>query len=346
MLDLLDRKQPAWLLGLVAGLLVFMAFLAIVSIAHRNAATYPRRDADLVQVHKDQCERPGDQARIVEVQDTLSNAAYALAGAFILVFATAWAGRLLGLNLLLLSITSGLYHATLSHLPQVLDVAWVYAALLSLSTYVSFAHTRAASPYGLPPLVLGIVGGVLLLGCIAFSVLFDAREGFAFLMLALLVAGVNGACYASARWSATLVAIVAPALFLGIPALGFLMRNNLGWDSDAVFPMLVLLLLVQLFLLFYTAGPLDTPRMGWEIALVAAAIIPGFVVRLGDGYTGSGARHFLCNPDGLVQAHALWHILSALGLLLAYDLVAQFQRDGSGARVPTVLFPAKPAEIN
>lgn len=36
----------------------------------------------------------------------------------------------------------------------------------------------------------------------------------------------------------------------------------------------------------------------------------------------------LCIPKGALQAHALWHMLSALALLLMYDLFNQFQKTG------------------
>ena len=366
MVELFAKWPPARLLGLVCGLLFFMVFVIVVSIAHHNTTDYlpenvplteAQQDNILAQYHDDQCEKPKNRASIVERENTLSNVGYAVAGAAICIFGTAWAAQFLGINLLLLSITSGLYHATLTHTPQILDVGSVYAVLLMLSTYVSFAHTRATSPYAAPvwlPIVMGIV--IVTVG-VVLSLTENTSDKrihnlIGTVSLPVIVVAINFACYACRRFNGWVVWVVAIVLFAAIPTVGILMRSDFGWDSTVVFILLVLLLPAQLIYLIYTARSCGS-LIWWEIGAIVAVLAPAFVLRLTDGYNTSGApphltatRHALCDPDFFIQPHALWHIFSALGLLLAYDLVAQFQRDDDSGRVPTVLFPARKAEID
>lgn len=341
-----DRSQ-IWVSGISIGLLVFFLFLGAVFALHSNTTVYPQDDLSLRRtVHSDQCERPKDQGRLVEVQNTLSNAAYALAGMFVLLCVTSWAGHMLGINLILLSIFSGLYHATLTHLMQVFDVAWVYAALMSLSVYISYVQMQIERPYGFPRIYWIAGGGLLAAGFIILPVLFHSEALLtliSLICLTLFVATVAALLWVVRNWITELGYVVIPALFVGVPILGYLMRDKFGWDSDAVFPILILLLIVQLLMLGAAARSINWNVAGLELGVLMLAILPGFLFRLLDGYHDNGTRKALCSPDLAFQAHAYWHLLSAVALLLAYDFVARFQPVGEKFQDIPVFFPKSSA---
>jgi hypothetical protein len=124
-------------------------------------------------------------------------------------------------------------------------------------------------------------------------------------------------------------ALYAPVVIVAILGLSYLARDVFGWDSDAVFPILIVLLALQIMLLAAMAGPIEWRVVGWELGLLAVVAIPGFVVRLSDGYTDDAREKWLCAPGSFPQAHAMWHLLSAAALLIGYDLIARFQLAGA-----------------
>ncbi|MEI3853639.1 MULTISPECIES: hypothetical protein [unclassified Ensifer] len=347
MIGLVLHKPQMWVAGASISALLFLLFLAVVSIFHDNSTIYPRDDEGLRQlVHSGQCEMPADQSPIVEIQNTLSNMAYALAGTLILLCVRSWAGHLLAINLILLAIFSGLYHAVLAELPQVLDVAWVYAALLSLSIYISFVHVQAERPYGMAIWWWILCGTVLAASFIILPLVFRDNALVtlvAFVDLMAFVVSVNGLCWLARKKFPALIFVVAPVVCLFVPVFGYLMRAELHWDSDAVFPIMIILLVLQLVVLCASARSLDWSVVGLELALIGAAVVPGFAFRLLDGYTKTGGRRWLCSPDSLFQAHAHWHILSAAALLLAYDLVSRFQPLAGDDGDRPVFFPQQSA---
>ncbi|MBR0748776.1 hypothetical protein JQ582_33080 [Bradyrhizobium japonicum] len=360
-------KSQTWALGLASGLLIFFLFLIVVAVTHHNTTQYPHDDVDLAwSVHGDQCERPIDKGWIVELQNTLSNVGYALAGALILFRVQTWAGHLFGINLLLLSVASGSYHATLSGgLPQIFDVGWVYAVLLSLSTYAASVHIQAETPLRLSGSVmklgswrLNIPGWVIWIICgFAWIVLAVVSLKFdnglvAIICLTIFIVVVEFLCYLAARVLTELKYVVVPALYIGIPLFGIMIKQKFHWDSTIVFIIMVGLLIIQFAAMFASAGGgksrLKWVSLWWEMTLIAGLITPGFFFRLTDGYstylTPDGKQaaktHLLCSPDLAFQAHAHWHILGAIGLLLSYDLITQFQRSNTGIIADqTVILP-------
>ncbi len=340
-------KGMSWGIGSSLGLLVFFIFLAGVAIFNSNNVTYPRDDKGLELYHGDQCERPVDHGWMVEVQNTLSNAGYALAGTLILIRAASWSGLMLGANLLILGLMSALYHATLGHgTPQQLDVAWVYAALLALSVYASFVLVQRQQPLKIPIVAAIVCGGLWLALGITMPILFGWPGLAAFFGLSIFVVGAGVLCYVSDRILPAFVWITVPFLAVGIPLLGLLMKISFGWDSDAVFAILISLLIIQLVATISGAEAFDGWRLAWELPTILLLLVVGLVFRLGDGYSAMGSgdartvgRKFLCDPDGPFQAHAGWHLLGALALLLGYDLLSQFQSGrGKGIDKP-VIFP-------
>jgi len=326
-------KPRMWGLGSAIGPLAFFAFLIVLFIAHQNSVVYPKDDQGLYAYHQDQCERPVDKGRMVEVENTLSNVGYALAGVFVLIRAGSWAGHLLGISLVALSIMSGLYHGTLEKTPQVLDVAGVYAVLLALSIYISYVHVQAEHPLRAPPLWLWLASaGVWVILAVATFLLFDAANLVAQIAMTAVVAAIAALCLALSKAPSLAGWVLALPLLIAIALLGYLMRASFGWDSTAVFIILIVLLVIQVALVFASAPSLDWGTLGWEVAVLGGVFAVAVIPRLADGYSKTGtviSRKLMCSLDSPLQAHAVWHLLSALALLLAYDLMTQFNRDAS-----------------
>jgi hypothetical protein len=336
-------------MGVACGLLFFFIFLMILSMTHDYQAAIPTDLAGLKALHEDQCEHP-IHGWVVEVQNTLSNAGYAIAGALILFRVQTWAGLLYGINLLLLSVASGLYHATLDNdLPRTLDVGWVYAVLLSLSAFAAYVHVQAEKPLNVPwwVWVVSTVGWVVLL----VATIGSSHGLIALLCMTVFVVVLTALCYLAANVLAELKYVVIPALFLGIPLFGVLMRDKGHFNSTDVFIILIGLLLIQFLFVFTTARsasfPLRWRLLGWELALLVGFLIPGFAFRLLDGYDGDPPNvkeKLLCVPTSAFQPHAHWHLLGAVALLLSYDLLVQFQQANLGRKWDqTVLLPDEAA---
>jgi hypothetical protein len=354
MIGFQPTRTITWGMGVSVALLIFFIFLAGVAIFYGSSIDFPHMDKGLDLFHDDQCERPRDHSWIVELQNTLSNAGYALAGTLILLRAGTWAGHLFGANLLILGLMSALYHATLSHeMPQVLDVAWVYAALLALSVYASYVLIQRRQPLTIPSLAVYISGSVWVLVGLIITLLYGGEGFAAFASLSVFVIGAGFLCFLFDRflpalgWTIGLIVILG----VGIPAFGLLIKLKLHWNSDPVFAILIVLLILQLVYLFAGAKKLDWGRLAWELPVIVTPLIIGLVCRLGDGYnvTGKGetrivARKFLCDPDGFFQAHAHWHLLGAVALLLGYDLLSQFQTRRGKDSDKAVIFPDSSVE--
>lgn len=289
---MIENKGTMWL---IAGAIVggAMIVLIVLSLVLSSTKMYPSEDKHLTMFHSDQCERPHSRSSVAEPENSWSNLAYLLAGVLVLLRARSLMGILFGVNLCLLAITSGLYHATLTHTTQVLDVVWVYAALFALIVYGSYVISRQ-NDFGVPTWAWIAISAVL-----------------------------------------TVLAICIRAWWV--------------WDSTIVFVVLVAVLAVLVLSSILASMSLSTQFGGTcaschltlELMIIGVIAIVGFTCRLGDGYDNSeGVRKFLCNPDGAIQAHALWHILSAAALLLTYDLFAQLLRGMQGGPTdrPTV-FP-------
>ena len=217
MIGAIVGKSHMWGLGSTIAMLVFFAFLIVLAITHHNPVTYPSDDQSLTKYHEDQCERPADKGWMVEVENTLSNVGYMFAGVFVLFRAGSWAGHLLALNLVLLSIMSGIYHGTLAETPQQLDVAWVYAALLALSTYVSFVQARAERPFDVSRWVwIGFATGWVILALLML-VLFQVTGLVALVALTLVIGGISGLCLLTQKAVPQLVWVITPVTFVAIP---------------------------------------------------------------------------------------------------------------------------------
>ncbi len=120
--------------------------------------------------------------------------------------------------------------------------------------------------------------------------------------------------------------VIAAALIVGaIVAVASLVESTLA------FVILVVVLLTLMAAGFFAPSRQITPLSYREIGgYVMGTIMLGMfaaVCRLGDGY-----GRVLCDPDGPVQFHALWHLFSAMLLLLGYDYFARVA-DQPGERI-------------
>ncbi|MEO8075537.1 MAG: ceramidase domain-containing protein [Acidobacteriota bacterium] len=89
----------------------------------------------------------------------------------------------------------------------------------------------------------------------------------------------------------------------------------------------LVVVLVALLLWGYVGGKdpksnLSTYEKITFLTVVIIIAIPTALFRLFDGLE-KGVEKALCDPDGLFQAHAAWHMLSALLLLIAFDYFAR-----------------------
>ncbi len=286
---MIDSKPYMWAVAGSIMLGVLIVCIVASSLAS-SSRQFPTSRAELAKIHGDQCERPRSSSSVVEPENTWSNLAYLLAGLLILLRARSLPAILFGANLCVLALFSGLYHATLRDLPQVMDVAWVYCALFAAILFALYTLARLNRTD--PP-----------------------------------------------WW-------VWVGLVVILDILGFVIKRWFGWDSTIVFIVLVVLMTLLLVCLVVSSavqGKITAQfgrDYGWlylslELLVVSAVAGLGFMFRLGDGYTvkgGNVTEKFLCHPDSFFQAHALWHILSAVALLLAYDLFCQFQQGNNIAR--------------
>jgi hypothetical protein len=348
--DAMNNKLLMWLIG-AGGVLVAVLLFGGIALALTSQVTYPTDNASLRALHGDQCEQPKDNGVIVERQNTWSNLAYLLAGIFVLVRARTAVGRFYGGNLVLLSFMSGLYHATLGHgMPQALDVAWVYAVLFSLILKLSSAFTQTSDLGRLSWWQWAIAGAIQLVLFFVATFAFEKTQVLAFLILSLLVVPlIQGALFLIVRTTGR----PTPWYWWGVMTLlltffGFLIKKATGWDSDAVFPILVGNIFVLFLLVTFDALKRDDVKgmfpwpLVWEIGLIVVVTGLGFTFRLTDGYREDTTQKILCSPGGLFQAHAWWHILSALALLLVYDVVTQLERrDSPWVADRPALFPER-----
>jgi len=335
------EQNAFWTMALATSFLAFFIFLGGLEIFHKNTTTYPTDLADLKALHKDQCEKPVNRGRIVEVENTLSNIGYAVAGAIILLCAWSWIAQALGATLVLLAIFSGLYHATLDPDPQVYDVVFVYAALLVLSAYISHVHIANPNFFNIGAIYWIVAAAFLPISYLVIIVLLQTAPGttlVAYICLLLFVAAIYALAWATRASGDFAIFLFAALVMIATLAISYLARAKFGWDSTAVFPILIVLLSLQIVLLAAMAGPIRWGVVGWELALLIVVAVPGFVARLSDGYDDSAHPKWLCSPTAPIQAHAVWHLLSAGALLIGYDLVSRFQlAAGDSADRPVVL---------
>jgi len=350
------RKTMMWIAGGGVTLVVMIIFAIAWLVVHVDRKPpFPSDAQGLYDLHKDQCESPRSAGLFAEPENTWSNFAYFLAGVLVFLRARTSIGRISGLNLVLLAIMSGWYHASLSHdLAQRLDVAGIYAVLFSVILMGGNVTIRSGKPWliGWWWLGVGVVQAAAFLAAVALTDFAHALVPFValsvfiipgFAVLAFLTRKALKSPLLSWIWWGTVIIVLG--LF------GYLIRAKLGWDSDAVFPIFIGNLAASLIVLIANAQRDDPasdvfqakifePLNWWIMELVVLVVVAGgaFFVRLCDGYSAPGVLKPLCSPGSVIQAHAVCHVLSALALLLTYDLITQFNQSSVTGDKPAV-FP-------
>jgi len=125
----MHNRLPWW-----SGALALMAAIALTTVADGKPWPIP---PDFHDAHwrPDQCEAPRFDHAVVEFQNTWSNLAYLAVGLLILYRRPGLLGAMAGVNLCIVSLFSGWYHASLQPLAQAYDVGWIYAVILSMCAY-------------------------------------------------------------------------------------------------------------------------------------------------------------------------------------------------------------------
>ena len=262
---------------------------------------------------QDQCEqlnfKTGTMAgTVLEVENTWSNAAYLLAGVLILVCTKRPLGYVVGVQLCVLALFSGMYHGTLQDNWRTLDVAGIYFVLWALLLYglqAALLPTRFDSMA--PPwdsllewgagLILGVVSTyeAYQMAEHRSDVYFFSSTTLTFTLVTALIVlctfqmGRTGFDWWSSVKLVRLWTVKGspPADYWKFWRMFWWHRQDTAWNHRSYF---------------------------WAFALIG---VPGVVCRLLDG----DGRPF-CSPGSPVQAHAIWHIFGAASLLLCFDLLA------------------------
>jgi predicted membrane channel-forming protein YqfA (hemolysin III family) len=279
-----------------------------------------------------------------------------------------------GAALCFLAVCSAYYHGTLNHVgtvgvggalravnpangscpaslphsdaPQLLDIVGVYLALIMLFLHgidrllwkniaaASTGSKTAAALGGLVFVLLAVVAALVAGGGVAMAV----GLPFMLVILAAFVLAGNVAGDKDVHWLKWTIWIVCALI---VAFLSVLMKSSLHWDSTAIFASMAVLLAGALAVNWlFAANPPPWP----EFVVLTAVFLFGIAPRLLDGYDWDQPamqlfRKGFCSPDGFVQAHAMWHVISALALALTYDLLEKSIRGGREGSPGTVLLP-------
>jgi hypothetical protein len=247
------------------------------------------RQMCLTQMRSDQCEAPSPHKMFVEFENTWSNFGYLAAGLFILYRRPGLLGISVGANLCLMFLFSGWYHATLRPLAQAFDVAWIYGLLLSAIIYGINSLGVMYSKETLTPVPVAILAGVT-----------------PFIGLVGAILKYNG----HLPLNSDIVAGVLIGILL-IPVADILLFD--GWFTRLIIKLLPGIHAGGLF----GKQPFQGSQKVQYATYIVAPSLFGIAVRLTDG-----CGKALCYPDSPLQAHAAWHILGALALLMTYNLFA------------------------
>jgi hypothetical protein len=259
---------------------------------------------------QDQCEdlnytNPAKhEGKVFEIQNTWSNAGYLFAGLLILFCSSKPLGLAVGAQLCILAIFSGLYHATLQNGSnntidaQTWDVAGIYFVLWALIIYgvqSVFLRGRLFASVGSPVLtmateilvaVLAMVAGYVMASTRMDVCLFDSTTATFVFVAVLIVITVYQMCRLGFLWKAAINPF------------------RIFWPEEK-------------------QSNTDRLLRAYFWGFIAFGI-PAVFFRLNDGH-----GKLLCKPDGMLgflQAHAMWHVLSAVVLLVGYNFFAWSSR--------------------
>jgi hypothetical protein len=240
-----------------------------------------------------------------------------------------------------------------SDVPQLLDIVGVYAALIALFLYgiegvlkkdignAGFGAKCAGASFGVGVPLIAVIffsfshgGGNSQGGALAgllLAVLLAIPTGFTITRYVESVSDTARGWIMWAMWVVTVLVTFAVSYFI---------KPDLHWDSTYVFAVMMALLIAILGVNWsFSANPIPWP----EIFVLGVVFMVGIGLRMLDGYDTEGSqpivvRKDLCSPNAFFQAHALWHVMSALALILTFDMVEK-SRPVCDASPGTVLFP-------
>ena len=231
------------------------------------------------------------QATVLEPQNTWSNLGYLIAGMLVLYRSRNLFGAMVGFNLAFEFLFSGLYHAKLNEITQTMDVAWIYVLLLSLSIYG--IQSLLFSEWAVGTGYFGFTAPVLIALAIEAVII----------VLGILMGIYKNEVFESTKTTLALVALMFILFVIAIIGSAVRLFRESAENTD------IFMSIAMPLLLFIAIG------------------LPTLFFKFSDG-----PEHKIfnwCCPKAVLQAHAGWHILSALMVLLAYDLFAKFGKDGS-----------------
>ena len=231
------------------------------------------------------------QATVLEPQNTWSNLGYLIAGMLVLYRSRNLFGAMVGFNLAFEFLFSGLYHAKLNEITQTMDVAWIYVLLLSLSIYG--IQSLLFSEWAVGTGYFGFTAPVLIALAIEAVII----------VLGILMGIYKNEVFESTKTTLALVALMFILFVIAIIVSAVRLFRESAENTD------IFMSIAMPLLLFIAIG------------------LPTLFFKFSDG-----PEHKIfnwCCPKAVLQAHAGWHILSALMVLLAYDLFAKFGKDGS-----------------
>ena len=360
----MSNRTLAWLFaGLIGGGLLVMMTLLQLMPSHRNSLALV---SEACLHRSDQCEAISQKHPWAEPENTISNVGYLIAGIAVIarsLRAGFGSGRLpalaVGISFVLLALCSGYYHATLNDISkagkgevctepspefsQILDIACVYLTMLSMLCFGIDKVLRKTLDVSLLSvlmiaisLVVALAGFWLVPGLISAAAPPSAGDGpnrwFMTGVAIWFVCGLWAAVFASmirGNAAAWIVWVLCGVMFVFNTGFGTAMKVMFHFDSAFVFvvmvgPMLALLAMNMII-------PNGPGGAAWrisfvELGLTLSVFAIGIAVRLGDGN-----GHPLCKADGWFQAHAIWHLMSALALLLTFDLIEKSGAGSSGS---------------
>ena len=241
--------------------------------------------------------------------------------------------------------------------PQLLDIVGVYAALIALFLYgVESACKKeikdAAS--GWAQFALGFFGLVLpLAAVVTFGLVAEDRTvggPFAGVLFALMLAALSAPTVVRVvvstreRPKLWMVWLLWGLTLIAWAAVSYIIKPRLHWDSTWVFVVMMGFIGAVLGVNWSLS---KNPLPKAELLILGIVFILGVMPRLLDGYGFTDPtisqpqtvfRKDFCSPKGIVQAHAVWHIMSAFALALTYDLLEKSRPIDESPRA-TILLP-------
>jgi hypothetical protein len=245
-------------------------------------------------------------AVVLEPQNTWSNWGYWIAGTIILFRSRNLLGAVVGLNLCFEFLFSGLYHSKLTDSMQFIDVAWIYVLLLTLIACA------------VQCVVIGLHDPARETELPSFAVIrTDGTRGVNWsLLVALAVAAASigiGLAIRAIRPNSTITTILLAAI-LAVVLLYKYLWYGLIW------------VLSRFIRSIFPSNPLP---FAWSVAdildpfLIVVFGLGSLLVKFSDG-DNPPLFNWCSRNEGVLQPHAVWHVLSAVLVLVTYDFFCHY----------------------